>query len=78
MTSIATMSKTPSSIVNLYVQKDLKRLKDDVDKFPIVFVEPMQDNRSHLEAAISGPSGTPYEGGVFLLRVMLSEQYPVC
>lgn len=33
-------------------------------------------DKSHLIGKINGPSGTPYEGGVFEIDIMIPKQYP--
>ncbi|KAJ0397969.1 hypothetical protein P43SY_003877 [Pythium insidiosum] len=37
---------------------------------------PKDDQLDRLEAQILGPEGSPYEGGVFLLDIEISERYP--
>jgi len=67
----------PSPIARQCIQRDLSKIKINDEDSPIIFVNPIDDNSLHLEAAISGPMSTPYENGVFLLDIKLSEQYPV-
>lgn len=38
---------------------------------------PVEDDLYNLVGAILGPSGTPYEGGVFYVRVRYPEEYPM-
>jgi ubiquitin-protein ligase len=33
-------------------------------------------NMSHLEGTITGPDGTPYEGGVFKIDIVIPSSYP--
>ncbi|CAF0771294.1 unnamed protein product [Rotaria sp. Silwood1] len=42
----------------------------------IIFIDPIDNNLLHLEAAILGPMSTPYENGIYLLHIKLSEEYP--
>jgi ubiquitin-protein ligase len=67
----------PSSIAKQCIQRDLNEIETNAKYSQIIFVSPIDGNLLHLEAAIAGPMSTPYEGGVFLLDIKLSEQYPV-
>lgn len=67
----------PNSIAILRIQRDLNQIQTDTTFSPIIFASQIDDNFLHIEAAISGPSSTPYENGVFLLDIKLSAQYPV-
>ena len=35
-----------------------------------------EDDISELHASITGPPGTPFEGGIFKLKLSLPERYP--
>lgn len=41
-----------------------------------VSAEPVDGNVRHLKATIKGPVGTPFEGGVFHLDVVIPDSYP--
>ncbi|CAF2462140.1 unnamed protein product [Rotaria sp. Silwood2] len=58
------------------IQRDLEKIKINIQDSPIIFIDPIDDNYSHLEAAITGPMSTPYENGTFLLHLKISEEYP--
>ncbi|CAF0950770.1 unnamed protein product [Adineta ricciae] len=58
------------------IELDLKELRNGINDSPIIFVDQIDDNNFHLEAAISGPNSTPYQGGVFLLDIKLTEEFP--
>ncbi|GMH16717.1 hypothetical protein Nepgr_018558 [Nepenthes gracilis] len=57
------------------VQKELQELTRDV-KVSGITVKPNGDSLSHLIGTISGPIDTPYEGGSFLIDIVLPDQYP--
>ncbi len=58
--------------------KELKDLKDMKSEEGTVFsAAPVGDNDMFLwNATIRGPSGTPYEGGVFNLQITFPSDYP--
>ena len=39
-------------------------------------VQPINDEMTKWKGTISGPKGTPYEGGVFVIDIDLSDNYP--
>ena len=48
--------------------------KDDISG---VYAAPVtMDNNRHLLGSIKGPEGTPYEGGVFEIDIVIPSQYP--
>ncbi|UJR37079.1 hypothetical protein I4U23_029783 [Adineta vaga] len=64
------------SIAEKLIRRDLEKLKTDLENSSIIFVDLIDDNLLHLEAAIQGPMSTPYENGVFLIDIKLTEQFP--
>lgn len=46
-------------------------------KVPFVSAVPLDDNLDKILASIEGPPETPYEGGVFFIKVKLSELDPL-
>jgi len=42
----------------------------------VQYVENEDDNLGEIFANMSGPEGTPYEGGMFRVKIVLSEDYP--
>lgn len=59
------------------IMKEYKELTVD-DPFPddSCTVQPKQDDYFHLQATITGPSGTPYEDGLFFLDIDFPNDYP--
>lgn len=60
---------------------ELKRLRkeyDDLQKesIPNLSAGPIDGNLFEWEAVILGPSGTPYEGGIFNLSISIPSNYP--
>jgi len=39
-------------------------------------VETVGDNVRELRGSLPGPKDTPYDGGMFIVDIQLSEQYP--
>eukprot|EP00761_Pharyngomonas_kirbyi_P013360 gb/GECH01013388.1/.p1 GENE.gb/GECH01013388.1/~~gb/GECH01013388.1/.p1 ORF type:complete len:152 (+),score=38.08 gb/GECH01013388.1/:1-456(+) len=56
------------------VKETQNLLKDPV---PGIQATPHEDNLRHFTVTIDGPTGSPYEGGVFKLELFLPEQYPM-
>jgi len=56
------------------IEKELAVAKQD--KNPDVTIEIQGDNLAKLRGVITGPSGTPYEGGNFVIDIELSSNYP--
>jgi ubiquitin-conjugating enzyme (huntingtin interacting protein 2) len=60
---------------------DLKRIEREVrqcakDSNTTVRVEPINDNLCHLLGHFSGPKDTCYEGGEFVIDIVIPEEYP--
>ena len=57
------------------IQKELTSInKNQPDNFEVGLIN--DDNAFLWEATITGPEGTPYEGGVFFLRIEFPRDYP--
>ena len=55
----------------------LKQLTDLDDHFPMISYGPINDGDIfNWKAAIMGPSGTPYEDGIFFLNIQFPDDYP--
>eukprot|EP00752_Nemacystus_decipiens_P003591 g3310.t1 len=57
------------------INKELVDLVSDADNSTMSY-GPVTDNLFHHQATILGPSGTPFEGGVFFLNITLPADYP--
>lgn len=58
----------------LRVLKEVKDLqRHEIDGVKVVVNE---DNVMDIQAEYQGPEGTPFEGGVFRMKLMLGEDYP--
>jgi ubiquitin-conjugating enzyme E2 D/E len=60
---------------------DIKRLTKELndmkkDDIPNLSAGPVNDNLFEWEAVILGPIGTPYEGGIFNLKISIPSNYP--
>lgn len=64
------------------MERTIKRLKSELDELTTsppanCSAGPIDENDMFLwQATIMGPEGSPYEGGVFYLRIDLSNDYP--
>lgn len=52
--------------------RELRMLTSDPP--PGVAAWPVDDSINHLEANVDGPSGSPFEGGVFKLDIQISDR----
>ncbi|XP_074278395.1 ubiquitin-conjugating enzyme E2 27 [Silene latifolia] len=57
------------------VQKELQECNKDVEVSGIS-VKPKADSLSHLVGTIPGPVDSPYQGGTFLIDIVLTDGYP--
>merc|ERR1712072_891078 len=57
------------------IVKETQRLVSE--PAPGISAQPHEDNLRYFNVIISGPSSSPYEGGVFKLELFLSEDYPM-
>merc|ERR1712060_1008029 len=44
---------------------------------PGISASPYTDNLRYFDVIVAGPSGSPYEGGIFKLELFLPEEYPM-
>eukprot|EP00051_Salpingoeca_urceolata_P005433 m.73210 g.73210 ORF g.73210 m.73210 type:complete len:151 (-) comp14327_c0_seq1:261-713(-) len=54
--------------------KELKKLQ--TEPLDGVLVDTVQDDLFYWKATLSGPEGSPYEGGIFILDVKFPSEYP--
>ncbi|KAJ8422038.1 hypothetical protein Cgig2_026426 [Carnegiea gigantea] len=57
------------------VQKELQECNKDT-KLSGISIQPEADSLSHLMGTIAGPVDSPYEGGTFLIDIVLPDGYP--
>ncbi|KAK6839644.1 hypothetical protein PG987_005510 [Apiospora arundinis] len=55
--------------------KETERLMSE--PVPGISAVPHEDNLRYFDVEIHGPSGSPYEGGVFKLELFLTDDYPM-
>ncbi|PRP85937.1 ubiquitin-conjugating enzyme 1 [Planoprotostelium fungivorum] len=55
--------------------KETQRLVSEPD--PGISATPSDDNLRYFNVMIAGPTGSPFEGGVFKLELFLTEEYPM-
>lgn len=74
------MASTSSNVENLHpqiikqVSKELTGLTNDPPEGIKVFVN--EQDITDIQATIEGPAGTPYEGGLFRVKLVLGKDYP--
>mmetsp|Transcript_3511 Transcript_3511/g.6651 ORF Transcript_3511/g.6651 Transcript_3511/m.6651 type:complete len:194 (-) Transcript_3511:204-785(-) len=56
--------------------KELKEVSKEDDVSGVRAVPRNENNNRHLIGTIQGPGGTPYEGGVFEVDIVIPSQYP--
>ncbi|KAJ3381063.1 Ubiquitin-conjugating enzyme E2 35, partial [Lobulomyces angularis] len=64
-----------STILSKRILKETERLI--ADPAPGISATPHEDNLRYFNVVISGPSQSPFEGGVFKLELFLPEEYPM-
>lgn len=71
-------SRLPTSFFMTASRRLLKELSD-VAKSPIpgISVQTVGDNVMHWDVTLTGPAGTPYEGGLFHVEVKMPPEYPM-
>eukprot|EP00970_Alexandrium_tamarense_P013561 scaffold3507_cov188-Alexandrium_tamarense.AAC.9 len=67
-------SISPASKARLL--RELSRLSNDPPPGIAAYTDPSTSDMTSLRAQITGPEGSPFEGGVFLLTVSITGRYP--
>lgn len=57
------------------ILKETERLSKE--PVPGISVQPHEDNSRYFNVVLAGPTGSPYEGGVFKLELFLPADYPM-
>uniref|UniRef100_A0A6B2LP16 UBC core domain-containing protein n=1 Tax=Arcella intermedia TaxID=1963864 RepID=A0A6B2LP16_9EUKA len=57
------------------IMRETQRLTSDSP--PGITAAPYQDNLRYFQISMAGPSGSPYEGGLFRLELFLTGEYPM-
>lgn len=65
-----------SSSVGSRLSKELSEVCKDDKTSGVKAVVLDEKNNRHLLGTIQGPTGTPYEGGVFEITIDIPKQYP--
>jgi len=55
--------------------KETQRLQEE--PAPGISATPHEENMRYFNVVITGPSGSPYEGGIFKLELFLTDDYPM-
>jgi len=65
-------------MINKVPRRILKEL-EELTKTPLenASIKPSEDNIRHIFITLFGPTGTPYEGGLFKLELFLPQNYPM-
>ena len=61
--------------VSRRIIKEISRLNKNPP--PGISIDVKEDDMRYVKVALEGPSGSPYEGGIFYLEMYLGEQYPM-
>lgn len=64
-----------SSTLPRRIIKETQRLIQE--PAPGISATPSEDNLRYFNVVIAGPTGSPFEGGVFKLELFLTEEYPM-
>ncbi|KAH7948312.1 hypothetical protein HPB52_020388 [Rhipicephalus sanguineus] len=63
------------SVCVLRVKRDVADIAKDPP--PGIYISPNENDITHIDALVVGPSGTPYEGGFLLFHIACPPEYPI-
>ena len=69
------ISSRPTHFNNRCLRRQVARF-DDKPPVGISLQWPEEDDEYHIRAAIDGPKDTPYDGGLFIVTVLIPNHYP--
>ena len=69
-------SKHDISYSHKRILKDLEEFEFNVDPTMGISASPITGNIFEWHANIKGPEGTPYDGGIYHLKISLPKDYP--
>ncbi|XP_065827044.1 ubiquitin-conjugating enzyme E2 S-like [Oscarella lobularis] len=73
MASMSNFDSLPSFVIRKVTQE----VSQLVSKAPEgIQVHPNEENVSDIQATVEGPAGTPYEGGLFRVKLVLGKDFP--
>lgn len=73
--SLILQTLTYSIKLHIFIYQETERLI--TDPVPGITATPHEDNLRYFDVTLTGPSGSPYEDGVFKLELYLPDDYPM-
>lgn len=64
-----------TSTAKVRLMKDLARIEKEGDDG--ILASPSENNLFNWDAMVFGPENTPWEGGMFKLQLVFTEEYPI-
>lgn len=69
------MENSNKNIERLTMRQTVEQYRSSMYSIAGLEAVPLSENLAHWQASIVGPSGSPYEGGIFYLYIYLPEEY---